>query len=153
MFPVQFGVLAKPLFPSTTQGKAHFLQPRDLNSLKEQVFQLTSRSPISSERKWSHSRGRHCDSMDHSPLGSVLLWNSPGTNTGVGCHYLRQGIFPTQELNPFLAHCGHILYYLSHQALQLFPCNEEPGTPMRNSLRYIEGGAHQGAGIAQLGEH
>ena len=26
-------------------------------------------------------------------------WNSPGKNTGVGCHALLQGIFPTQGLN------------------------------------------------------
>ena len=26
-------------------------------------------------------------------------WDSPGKNTGVGCHFLLQGIFPTQELN------------------------------------------------------
>ena len=26
-------------------------------------------------------------------------WNFPGKNTGVGCHFLLQGIFPTQESN------------------------------------------------------
>ena len=26
-------------------------------------------------------------------------WNFPGKNTGVGCHFLLQGIFPTQGLN------------------------------------------------------
>ena len=35
-----------------------------------------------------------CNPMDCSPAGSCL-WNSPGKNTGVGCHVL-QGIFPTQ---------------------------------------------------------
>ena len=29
-------------------------------------------------------------------------WNSPGKNTGVGCHFLLQGIFPTQGFNPWL---------------------------------------------------
>ena len=29
-------------------------------------------------------------------------WDSPGKNTGVGCHVLFQGIFPTQRLNPHL---------------------------------------------------
>ena len=28
--------------------------------------------------------------------------DSPGKNTGVGCHFLLQGIFPTQGLNPHL---------------------------------------------------
>ena len=27
-------------------------------------------------------------------------WDSPGKNSGVGCHALVQGIFPTQGLNP-----------------------------------------------------
>ena len=29
-------------------------------------------------------------------------WDSPGKNTGVGCHFLLQGIFPTQGSNPRL---------------------------------------------------
>ena len=31
-------------------------------------------------------------------------WNFPGKNTGVGCHFLLQGIFLTQGLNPHLLH-------------------------------------------------
>ena len=31
-------------------------------------------------------------------------WNSPGKNTGVGCYFFLQGIFPTQESNPCLLH-------------------------------------------------
>ena len=31
-------------------------------------------------------------------------WDSPGKNTGVGCHALFQGICPTQALNPHLFH-------------------------------------------------
>ena len=31
-----------------------------------------------------------------------LSWNSPGKNTGVGCHCLLQGIFMTQGSNPCL---------------------------------------------------
>ena len=42
-------------------------------------------------------------------------WDSPGKNTGVGCHFLLQEIFPTQGLNPGLPHCRQTLYYLSHQ--------------------------------------
>jgi len=38
--------------------------------------------------------------MDHSTPGSSVHGDSPGKNTGVGCHALPQGIFPTQELNP-----------------------------------------------------
>ena len=42
-------------------------------------------------------------------------WDSPGKNTGVGRHFLLQGIFPIQGSNPGLSHCRQILYYLSHQ--------------------------------------
>ena len=35
------------------------------------------------------------------PMSTRLLrpWDSPGKNTGVGCHALLQGIFPIQGLN------------------------------------------------------
>ena len=36
-------------------------------------------------------------------------------NSGVGCHALLQGIFPTYGLNPGLPHCRWIFYHLSHQ--------------------------------------
>ena len=42
-------------------------------------------------------------------------WNSPGKNTGVGYHFLLQGIFPTQGSNPGPLHCRQILYHLSHK--------------------------------------
>ena len=42
-------------------------------------------------------------------------WDASGKNTGVGCHYLLQGIFPTQGLNPHLLHCRQILSLLSQQ--------------------------------------
>ena len=38
------------------------------------------------------------------------LWDSPGKNTGVGCHALLQGIFLTQGSNL------HLLYLLHWQA-------------------------------------
>ena len=33
-----------------------------------------------------------------------LQWDSPGKNTGVGCHAFLRGIFPTQGLNLHLLH-------------------------------------------------
>ena len=35
---------------------------------------------------------------------SLCSWDSPGKNTGVGCHALLQGIFLIQKLNPHLLH-------------------------------------------------
>ena len=42
------------------------------------------------------------DPMECSPPGSSVHGDSPGKNTGVGCHALLQGIFPTQGSNPGL---------------------------------------------------
>ena len=42
-------------------------------------------------------------------------WDFLGKSTGVGCHFLLQGIFPTQGSNPGLLHCRQTLYHLSHQ--------------------------------------
>ena len=47
-------------------------------------------------------------------------WDFPRKNTGVGCHFLLQGIFPTQGSNPCALHplhCRRILYhYVTQQA-------------------------------------
>ena len=53
--------------------------------------------------------------VDCSLPSSSVPGDSPGKNTGMGCHALLQGIFPTQGSNPGLPHCRQILYYLSHQ--------------------------------------
>ena len=51
-----------------------------------------------------------CDLMDYSPPGSSVYGYSLGKDTGLSCHALLQGIFPTQGLNPALPHCRRILY-------------------------------------------
>ena len=38
------------------------------------------------------------------PTRLICPWNFPGKNTGVGCHFLFQGIFLTQGLNLHLLH-------------------------------------------------
>ena len=53
-----------------------------------------------------------CDPMDCSPPGGSVHGVSPGKNTGVGCHALLQGIFPTQGSSPhlpWLLYCRWIL--------------------------------------------
>ena len=54
-----------------------------------------------------------CNSMDCSPPGSSVHGIFQAKNTGAGCHFLLQGIFPTQGLNLGLPHCGRVLYHLS----------------------------------------
>ena len=71
-----------------------------------------------------------CDSIDCNPPHSSVHGESPGRNTGVGCHPLLQRIFPTQGLNPGLLHCRQVLYHLSHQGsptknyAEVFDCRE-----------------------------
>ena len=44
-----------------------------------------------------------CDPIDPmEPARLLCPWDFPGKNTGVGCHFLPQGIFPTQGLNSSL---------------------------------------------------
>ena len=42
-------------------------------------------------------------------------WNSLGKNAGVGCHFLLQGLFPTQGSNPCLLHWQVNSLPLSHR--------------------------------------
>ena len=56
-----------------------------------------------------------CDPIDCSPLGSFVHGILQVENTGVGCHALLQGIFPTQGSNSGLPCYRQILYQLSHQ--------------------------------------
>ena len=60
-----------------------------------------------------------------SPPGSSNRGDSPGQNPAVGCHFLLQGIFPTQGSNPGLLHSWWCLYRLSHQG--------SPGEPQCGS--------------------
>ena len=81
-----------------------------------------------------------CDPMDCSLPGSSVHEDSPGKNTGVGCHALLQGIFPTQGSNPGYPLCKRILYQLSHQGspriLKWVACPFSSGSsPPRNRTR------------------
>ena len=61
------------------------------------------------------------NSMDCSLLGSSVHGDFPSKNTGVGCHALLQGVFPTQGSHPGFSHCRWILYRLSHQGRMNLP--------------------------------
>ena len=56
-----------------------------------------------------------CDSMDCNPPGSFFPCDFPDKNTGAGCHFLLQRIFPTRGWNSCLLYCRQTLYLLSHQ--------------------------------------
>ena len=54
-----------------------------------------------------------------SPARLLYPWDFTGKNAEVGCHFLLQGIFRTQESNPGLLHCRQILYQLSYEGSQV----------------------------------
>ena len=68
------------------------------------------------EVKWSRSVVSN-SLQPYGLLPARLLhpWEFPGKNNGVGCHFLLQGTFPTQGLNPGFPHCRQTPYTLNHQ--------------------------------------
>ena len=57
-----------------------------------------------------------CNPMDSGACSRLHCpWDFLGKSTGVGCHFLLQGIFLTQGSDPGLPHCRQILYRLSLQ--------------------------------------
>ena len=58
-------------------------------------------------------------------------WDFPGKNARAGCHFLLQGIFPTQESNP-------CLLYLLHWQVGSLPPQEAPGTVTKKT--FLRGG-------------
>ena len=77
-----------------------------------------------------------CDPMDCSPLGSSVHGDSPGKNTGGGCHALLQGLLPTQGSNPGLPHCRRILYQLSHKGSPGDLISHECAVPQVSPIRW-----------------
>ena len=65
------------------------------------------------------------------PTRILCPWSFPGKNTEAGCHFLLQGIFPTQGLNP------HLLYLLHWQADSLTAAL--PGQPQKACLAKTSG--------------
>ena len=76
-----------------------------------------------------------CDPMEHSLARSSVhgilqarilewvAWDSPGKNTGVGCHALLQGIFLTQGWNP---HFLCLLHWQAWCSSPLMPPGKSP---------------------------
>ena len=98
-------------------------QPRDqiLHLLHWQADSLPVEppgKPINPPVKWSdvaQSCPTLCNPYQAPPsifaIPTRLLppWDSPGKSTGVGCHFLLQGIFPTQGSNPGFPHSRQML--------------------------------------------
>ena len=71
-----------------------------------------------------------CDPMNCSPPG-FCPWNFPGKNTGIGCHFLLQGIFLTQGSKLQLLLC------LLHSRLSHQGSLEVGGGTLKPVFKYI----------------
>ena len=78
------------------------------NSMDRRAWQATVHRVAKSWTRLKHTRRL---------LSTRLLcpWDFPGKDTGVGCHFLLQGIFPTQGSNWVSCITGRFFYRLSHQ--------------------------------------
>ena len=66
------------------------------------------------------------------PARLLCPQNSPRKNTGVGSHFLLQGISPIQGQNLGLPHCRQILYSLSHYQFSSAHCNIKKKKAQKN---------------------
>ena len=119
---IEFHAKWKQFFFSEMEGKIWFFRKKENNLIWKQenarkwvhinaywLYKTTTK------RVWCVLRLTLCDPMDCSTPGSSVHGDSLGKNTGGGCHFLLQGIFPTQGSNPGLLNCRWILNHLSHQ--------------------------------------
>ena len=106
-----------------------YLEIKQIYGYKE-TWQLSISIPWSS--RWGNNDDRECSQLNacmraqsclslpaHGPAKLLCPRDFPGKNTGGGCHFLLQGIFPTQGSNsPLLSllHCRRII--LSLEPLQ-----------------------------------
>ena len=102
-----------------------------------------SRKQILKQGNWVHGyldllSPSLCDLMDSSPPGSSVHGDSPGKNTGVGCHSLFQGIFPTQGLNP------HLLCLLHWQMGSLTTSTTQEAQQIGFSALFVTRKPHKG---------
>ena len=134
--------------PAENQGPARGMTlglwvPHVDRSSATQSGQRASAAPIGTRwGGWVHARVHAvtqscptlCYPRDCSPPGSSVLGDSPGKNTGLGCHFLLKGIFPPQGWNPGLPHCRRILYCLSQsgQVHKRLSRNSLPPAPVTN---------------------
>ena len=77
-----------------------------------------------------------CNPMDCSLPGSCIQGTFRSRVLGVGCHFLLQGIFPTQGLNLGLPHYRQTLYCLSHQG-SLAHLNEGTSSGVKSSFDFL----------------
>ena len=84
------------------------------------------------------------------PARLLCPWDSPGKNTGVGCHSLLQRTFSTQGPSPGLPHCRQTLDHLSHEGWNVKHDSDKTGSETQRTDLRLPGQAGAGQ-TASLG--
>ena len=116
------------VFSSTTVGKYQFFSAQPSLWSNSHSY-MTSGKTIALTIQWQKKDQTYTSYSEVKSLSRVRLfvtpwtvactkllrpWDFPGKSTGVGCHFLLQGIFLTQGSNPGLLHCQEGSLPLSH---------------------------------------
>ena len=105
---VHFSLKKKEILPfATTWLDMESIMLIEISQRNTVWFQSYMESKKQKERKGKWSRPVMFDSLRPHGLQPARLlcpWDSPGKNTGAGCYFLLQGIFPTQGSNMGLPH-------------------------------------------------
>ena len=80
-----------------------------------------------------------------------LSMDFPGKNTGVGSHFLLQGLFPTQGSNPGLLCYRQIPYHLSHKGSPRCPYKRQKRR--HREKRRLQDGGRNLSDAAARGSH
>ena len=107
------GILSNKLFNTFLKNRSYQHQYKKLRG-QTIVYLALPRVVESLSHVWLWPHGLW-------PTRHLCPWDSPGKNTGVGCHFLLQGIFLTQELNPHFCISRQILYHWATCAAPTFP--------------------------------
>ena len=84
-----------------------------------------------------------CNPMDCHPPGPSVHEIFPSKNIGLGCHFLLQGIFPTQRLNPHLMHWQLDFFFYHCAAWEASPAEQSlPKVGQFEDLFYCCGWRH-----------
>ena len=106
-------VFPEPAFYARVQGQ-HV--PKRIWSPYSRVCVWPQMAKVGCKRLWGIIHGVSHSVVPDSlrphglqPTRLLCPWDFPRKDTGVGCHFLLQGIFPTQGSNPGHLHCRQIL--------------------------------------------
>ena len=78
-----------------------------------------------------------CDPTGCNPTGSSVHGDSLGKNTGVGCHFLLQGIFPTQGSNLHLSPALAVKFFTTSATWEAHLPQGNKNSPYAPSLYFL----------------